>query len=176
MSKHIRLLCKVGKELKPEEVEESVQKTVTTSGARSAVTIHEKLSVIVAAFVCSPSSFCEGLVSRILHVPCCCMPRDLNYLSIALVQHSLYPLFDSRLNDVAQPIGEGRATSDNPTEVKTVGEGQSMVPRSIPPSMTSFLPRQRSINTRASGYQQAPEVVEYDKIGRMSKKVPPICE
>lgn len=43
----MRLLCKVGKELKPEEVEESVQKTVATSGAKSAVTIHEKLSVMM---------------------------------------------------------------------------------------------------------------------------------
>lgn len=47
MSRHMRLLYKVGKELKPEEVEESVQKTVATSGARSAVTIHEKLSVMM---------------------------------------------------------------------------------------------------------------------------------
>lgn len=47
MSRHMRLLYKVGKELKPEEVEESVQKTVATSGARSAVTIQEKLRVIL---------------------------------------------------------------------------------------------------------------------------------
>lgn len=75
----MRLLCKVGKELNPEEVEESVQKTVATSGARSAVTIHEKLIVMMKDLVCSSSPFCEGLVSWILHVPQRRMPRDLNY-------------------------------------------------------------------------------------------------
>jgi hypothetical protein len=75
----MRLLYKVGKELNPEDVEESVQKTVTTSGARSAVTIHEKLNVILTRVCVFSKLFCEGLVSRILHVPRRRMPRDLDY-------------------------------------------------------------------------------------------------
>lgn len=39
----MRLLCKVGKR---DEVEESVQKIVTTSGVMRAETIHEKLNVM----------------------------------------------------------------------------------------------------------------------------------
>lgn len=49
ITRHIRLLYRVGKELNPEEVEESAQKTVATSGAINAVTIHEKLSVMMTS-------------------------------------------------------------------------------------------------------------------------------
>lgn len=72
MSRHMRLLYKVGKELKPEEVEESVQNTVATRGARSAVTIQEKLRVILNKnlyVLFLSSSFVRGWFGWILHVP-----------------------------------------------------------------------------------------------------------
>lgn len=95
----MRLLYKVGKELKPEEVEESVQKTVATSGARSAVTIHEKLSVIltrICMFFFFQALLRRGWFRWILLVPQSRMPRDLNYLSIVLAQRFFIPLIDSQ--------------------------------------------------------------------------------
>jgi hypothetical protein len=119
MSRHMRLLYKVGKELKPEEVEESVQKTVATRGARSAVTIQEKLRVILNKnlyVLFLSSSFVRGWFGWILHVPYSGMPRDLNYLSIVLAQRFFSPLFVSQSIGVSRTHRRRRTTSDIPSK------------------------------------------------------------